>query len=119
MEKEFYSVTLESLGNGAANEMFEAELLRVLDNILDPNTDPETVRKITLELKIKPTKDREMGNCEISVTSKLSANAAYPTRLFIGREHGRPVAYENNPRQLSLEEEGEDKKIVKLNGGEE
>ena len=117
MEKEFYSVTLESLGNGAANEMFETELLRVLGNILDPNTEPEALRKITLELKIKPTKDREMGNCEISVTSKLSANAAYPTRFFIGRENGRPVAYENNPRQLSLEEE-ENEKIVKMKNGE-
>ena len=37
-------VSLDNLGHGAAAEMFEAELARVIANISDPNTKPDEAR---------------------------------------------------------------------------
>lgn len=118
MEKEFHNVTLDNLGSGAAKEMFKEELAKVIANILDPNTAPNAIRKITLELKIHPSDDREIGDCVISVSSKLADNAAYATRFFIGMEKGSPVAYENNPQQLTLDDE-EKAKIHQINSQED
>jgi hypothetical protein len=41
-------VTLVTLANGAAMELFDSELSKVVENILDPNTLPDTVRKVIL-----------------------------------------------------------------------
>ena len=119
-DKELQSVTLDSLGNGAAKQMFQAELERAIENILDPNVGTKGVRKVVLELRIHPTDDGEIGNCEIFVNSKLQDGPAYATRFYIGRENGRVVAYESNPKQLTLEDEAKSKVVGEINeeGGE-
>lgn len=48
-------VTLVSIGGGAAVELFDIELERVLANIKDVNTDPKTRRRITLVVDIGST----------------------------------------------------------------
>ena len=39
-------INLSNLGNGAAKELFERELDRVLKDILDPNTEATAQREI-------------------------------------------------------------------------
>jgi hypothetical protein len=56
------SVSLQNLGGGAAIELFDLELQKVLENISDENTRPAVVREITLKVKIKPGDDRDYGN---------------------------------------------------------
>ncbi len=100
MEQE--PVSLATLGNGAAIELFNVELQRVLDNIVDENTKPKDTRKVILEVTIKPTEDRDFGQVSIVAKSKLAPLAPYGTNFFIGKHRGRGVAQEHNPKQAPL-----------------
>ncbi len=97
-------VTLEGLGNGAAKELFEAELRRVVENVSDPNTPWKAKRAITLKITISPEGDeRTAVGVAISCTSKVAAPTPYPTRLFVGIGADGPVAVESNPEQPRLD----------------
>lgn len=94
-------MTLANLGGGAAAEKFDDELRRVLENILDPNTDGGE-REVVLRVRIKPDKDRRAAAVAITCSAKLGGLAAFETQMFIGRDGGRAVAVEHNPRQANL-----------------
>ena len=55
------TLTLENLGNGAAVELFDEALEKVLKNIMDPNTDPKAERSITMKVTFKPDENRDMA----------------------------------------------------------
>jgi hypothetical protein len=95
-------VTLSTLADGAALELFQAELERCVENILDPNTDPEAVRKVVLEVRIEPNQDREVGICSVKVRSTLAGIRGAGTTLFFGRHQGQAIAVESNPKQTQL-----------------
>lgn len=103
MSEEKY-VSLDTIGQGAALEMFQAELDKVLTNILDPNTRPTTVRRITLSVDIKPDEDRSFGTVAISTAAKLAPVKAVGTAIYIGSRAGHPVATERDNRQLAFDE---------------
>jgi hypothetical protein len=93
-----------SLGNlygGGAIEKFDAELDRVLQNIVDINSG-EGPREVTLKVKLKPDKDRSFCSVEVQVSSKLQPEEPFGTQMFLGREGGRAVAFEHNPEQLKF-----------------
>ena len=96
------SVSLATLGDGAAVELFNTELQRVLDNVVDENTQATVVREVTLKIKIKPQEDRDYGDVQIQCTSKLAPIAPFPTHFFIGKHKGRGVATEHNPKQMKV-----------------
>lgn len=97
-------ITLANLGGGAAVEKFEDELNKVIENILDPNTDPGAKRSIRLDVTIKPTSDRKFGQVDIVAAAKLAPAIAFETQAFFGRVQGELVAYEDNPRQTTIED---------------
>lgn len=103
MTPEMTSVGLGTLGSGAAAEMFDDELQKVLANIEDPNTDPEAVRVIVFKVEIRPTPDRATSAVSIACTSKLASVRKAATTLFLGRQAGRRVALEHDPHQLQLD----------------
>jgi len=96
---------LINLKDGAAVELFDFELQKVLDNIMDPNTKAEAVREVTLKIKIKPDKDRSFGPVEIQPSSKLAPQAPVMTQIFFGQDRDGAVAHEYNPKQGDLFEE--------------
>ena len=100
-------VSLDTLGFGAAAEMFQAELEKLVFNIADPNTKPELKRNITLKLVVKPTEDRSMCAVEIHCDSKLAPVLPFESTMFVGVEHGVAVATEYSPQQQSLFSEPE------------
>jgi hypothetical protein len=102
MAQEKEHVSLENLGSGAATELFNLELQRVLENISDENTKPTAMREVTLKVKIKPGEDRDYGDVEISCVAKLAPVKPFPTNIFIGRHLGRTVATEHSPKQAKL-----------------
>ena len=112
-------VSLATIGGGAAVERFDDELKRVLDNIIDPNTPPKALRKVTLEVKIKPDADREIGQVEILVKSQIAPAEAYETKFIIGKDLGHGVATEFiPPRQMSMKEQVS-KKVLPMKGESE
>jgi hypothetical protein len=102
MEEKFLS--LETLGQGAAVEMFNEELARVLENCLDPNTKATANRSVTLVFSIKPDEDRTYGPGKIDVTSKLAPRKGVGLPVYIGRKAGKAVATERDQRQMSFED---------------
>jgi hypothetical protein len=95
-------VSISSLGGGAAVQLFQVELQKVLDNIVDENTKPDAMREVTLKVKIKPDPDRDYAQVAISCTSKLAPMAPFGTNFFIGKQRGKGVAQEHNPKQKGL-----------------
>lgn len=105
-DKEHLSLT--NIGGGAVDELFQLELERVLDNILDINTEPTKRRSITIKVTILPSEDRSMGSMFIDVKPDLAPKVTYKTKIFIGREDGQPAAVEHNPKQMPLFDETTD-----------
>ncbi len=105
MAEEYLS--LSNLKSGAAVEMFDDELKRVLTNIQDVNTDPKTVRELTLTVKIKPSEDREFGAVSMEVKSKLAHPKPETTFINMGKRGGRAVAVEQGQRSISFDAESE------------
>lgn len=100
MENE--TVSLETLKAGGVIQLFSDELDRVLANIMDPNTEPEAVREVTLKVKIKPDRDRATAAVQIIPSAKLAPAVALGTRMFFGKKGGRFLAWEHDPQQLQL-----------------
>ncbi len=96
------NVSLASIGGGALAELFEAELAKVLGNIADPNTDPETKRAITVTVAFKPKKDREVVDVQLKCASKLAGVVTFSTQVFVGKHQGKLIAVESDPRQSNL-----------------
>ncbi len=95
-------VTLDTIGGGALTELFEAELARILSNITDPNTDTSSKRVMTITVKFKPNRDRDIADVEIACSSKLAGIMTVSTQLFMGMHKGKLIAVESDPRQSNL-----------------
>lgn len=113
-------LNLENIGLGAIAERFDDELIKVIGNILDENTDPKVKRKITVEVSIQPNpEDRETCQMSCKVWSKLAATKTLVSAVSVGmdRRTGEVNAVEHVPRQGSLfppSEEGG--KVVAMGG---
>ena len=99
------AVTFDTIAHGAAAEKFQAELMRVLANIADPNTPAIKKRTISIKLAFLPNKDRSEAIITVDSSSTLVASQTCDTHVFIGRHKGALVAIEHNPNQLGLFEE--------------
>jgi hypothetical protein len=98
-------VSLISLNQGAAVEMFDNALKKVLDNIADPNVDPETTRQISLVVKFAPAKNSKSAAVSIECGTKLAAQKPAGTTVFFGKVEGELKAVEADPNQGLLFDE--------------
>lgn len=92
-------VTLDTIGGGALKELFQEELRKVLQNIADLNTDATKKREIAIKVTLKPGKDREAVDVDLHCAAKLSPITTVQTRVFVGKQNGKLVAIESDPRQ--------------------
>jgi hypothetical protein len=106
------TVSLDNLKAGGALQLFQEELDKVLENIMDPNTEAEQVREVRLVVKIKPDKDRSTAAVAIIPSCKLAAAVALGTRMFFGKKGGRFLAWEHDPEQMALPMGREDVGVV-------
>ena len=111
-------VTLGTIAGGALEELFGAELTKVLANIQDVNTDPKAKRSIGIKLEFAPSEDREMTEVKVTCNAKLAGLLTVKTRAFLGRQNGRLVAVEHDPKQSKLFDDGRPK-VTAINGGKE
>lgn len=114
-------INLENIGAGAASELFDDELMKVITNILDLNTEAKTTREINIKLKIKPdVENREQCELETIVSSKLAPVKSLVSTVTVGmdRKTGQVDAVEHVTKQRTLFDEsiaGQDKaKILRL-----
>lgn len=106
------------MARGAIMEQVNLEVGKVVNNILDPNTDPKKKRSLTLTFEFSPSADRTQVGLKATAKSKLEPNNAIQTALSIGTVSGQVVAMEmvsQIPGQQGLNgEEQEDPKILKF-----
>lgn len=95
-------VTLASIGNGAALELFQKELQSVIANIADPNTSAKAKRSITIKVTISPDEERGLGFSSLEVSSKLSAVKPVASTMYFGKKDGELVAVQNNFAQPGI-----------------
>lgn len=113
MQEASEALTLVSMHDGAALEMWQAALTRVLDNINDPNTSTRP-RKITLVTKFKPSEDRSLLEMQVEVKTELAGQDAVQFAADLSLDDkGRPIAMNRRSRQLKLTFNN----VSKLNGG--
>lgn len=96
----YEKATLSTLGNGVAEELFQREFDLVVKDIRDVNTEAKAKRKITLEVQIEPTDNREIGEAQIKCTSKLAGVKPASATIHID---GQDKAFVNNLKQETLD----------------
>lgn len=94
------------MARGAIEERVDYEMSRVIDNILDPNTEPTAKRKLNLTIEFKPDANRQVISVITTAKSSLCPTNPVATSLFItGDEQGEVTAVEmvpNIPGQLDF-----------------
>lgn len=96
-------VNLQNIGNGVVGELFDREMQAVLKNIEDINTPAVEARKISIEIAIKPTEDRDMGMVTVKCQSKLAKVKPAVSAIFVGKEGGKLHAYSSDPKQEEMQ----------------
>ncbi|MCQ9212270.1 MULTISPECIES: hypothetical protein [unclassified Streptococcus] len=101
---------LSSLGEGGLQEKVDKELEKVFDNILDPNTDVKTARKVVITLTMKPDDSREVVSTSMDVKSTLAPQTGVATTVLVGKKDGKTYANElksHAPGQMYFDDDAQ------------
>jgi len=101
METAVKQVTLSTLAEGAADELFLDALGKVLGNIRDLNTDHRFKREIVLKFVLTANEERSVGKIDVSCSTKLAGVKGLSVGVYIGQSEGLLVAVEA-PRQEEM-----------------
>lgn len=115
------AMTLENIAHGVAEEKFQIELQRVLDNMVDPNTEAKKTREIVLKLKFTPNEARNMALITVESDCKLVPHKAYASACTIEADGKKGLAREvQQGRQQPLfpDEEDLNGKVVQFGRAE-
>lgn len=75
-------IDLGRLANGAIQEKLDGELLKVFENIHDPNTNAKDKRAITIKLEFSPDENRQVINLNSSFNTKLAMVRDFDTTIL-------------------------------------
>lgn len=105
--EELPRLDLHTVSGGEALELFEVELERVIENLLDVNADPDAKRKVTLTVEFKPGQDRGSVLTVVRAKSTLAPSRSAGGVAFVGRHRGKAIAtvYDMRQTQLKWDEE--------------
>lgn len=88
-------VSILDLAKGALSEEVNVQLLKVAENLLDPNTDWKKTRKIQITLEFATDETREIHRVTASTTTKLIPSKPVSTQIAFGAdENGELCAVE-------------------------
>ncbi len=92
---ETQKLSLEQLDDGGAVEAVNHEIQKILENLLDPNTEPKKERKVTLEIRLKGDEKRNICSLDYQAKSNLAPLKAQSVQVLVDRDKsGRAVASE-------------------------
>lgn len=111
--------SLLQMAKGAIQERVDYEVARVVDNILDMNTEAKVKRKVVLTIVMIPDDDRQVVKIEASAKSTLAPVVPVGTSLMITADNnGEMILAEIVPQipgQISMNgSEQEAPKILKI-----
>ena len=79
-------ISFDQLCGGAALERFSLAMAQIARNIMDPNTDPEKNRTLTIKLTFKPDKGRKCIKTSVATNISLAPPLADETTMLIGKD---------------------------------
>lgn len=79
-------INLTEFADGAFAEKVNIEILKVLENLADPNTDPKKARTVTVKITMKGDGNRDLANVSVSATSKLAPAKEIETKIILDRD---------------------------------
>lgn len=82
MESKGMATSILDMINGAIKERVDYDVARVVENILDANTDPKAKRKITLTIELCPSADRT--HITVHTGSKATLAPVTPVETTLG-----------------------------------
>jgi hypothetical protein len=92
--------SLLDMANGAIKERVGYEIPRILENIVDPNTDPKKPRQLQITVKFTPGSDRSIVAVAATVSTKLQPTDPIPTNLVLTEMGERVQAVEYNSKTV-------------------
>lgn len=99
------------MAKGAIMEQVDGEVGKIVDNIIDPNTEAKKKRQLVVTIDFVPSGDRTVVNVSASAKSKLQPANQIQTSLYVGMNgDGEIVATEmtpNVPGQIGFNNEEE------------
>lgn len=106
MENKETKSSILQMAQGAIQERVDYEISRIVDNILDVNTEACAKRRLTLTIELKPDENRQYIKIAASAVSKLAPATPVGTTLGIAADcAGEMVIVESVPQvpgQLSM-----------------
>ena len=116
MSKKGNKASILEMARGAITERVDYAMGEIIQNILDPNTDPTKVRGLTLKLKFKPSASREFIQVDCVATPKLQPTTSVQTSLSLQNTFdGSTKFVENTPQiQGQLDFNGEEQEPPKI-----
>ena len=110
--------SLVEMASGAILERVDYETARVMNNIMDPNTNPTAKRKITVSIELKPDDTRQNVSVSYNVKSALAPTNPVTTNLFVADEDTVVEMVPQIPGQTAMDGDFQESpptlKIVKL-----
>lgn len=104
---------LSKLAGGAVAERVDLAWQELLQNVMDPNTDPKKPRKLMIELTVTPGQKRDMGNVTAVVKTKLEPATGIEMTIMMGvNSNGEIESAEYHQTQLFEEEAPTNQGIV-------
>ena len=79
--------------DGATNERINYELMKIVENIQNPNTD-EKPRKLTIEITLTPTNNRRSVSMKAVVKKMLRPTSAVSTQMVFQSIDGEMKTFE-------------------------
>lgn len=88
-------VNMDTFAGGAVQERLNIEIQKVLENVMDLNTDPTKARSVQLNIKIKPSENRQTASLEVTAKTTIAPAVAIPATIILDRDSlGKATAKE-------------------------
>lgn len=78
---------VSELQEGAVQERVDAEVKKIMSNILDMNTEFKAKRKLTIDITFESDETRKVIATTALVKSKLAPAASVATTMLVGRDY--------------------------------
>ena len=82
-----------AFADGATNERINYELMKIVENMQNPNTD-EKPRKLIIEITLTPTNNRRSASMKAVVKKTLRPTSAVSTQMVFQRLDGELKTFE-------------------------
>lgn len=79
-------LTLDNLGGGELAAQVDRALVRICENIADPNVRTEAVRKMKIAIKVKPEKKGQMAQISYEVKTEIPGPDPGQTTAYIAMD---------------------------------